>query len=88
MTTTHRSLPPAAVALLRGAAEAAVLAVLGVAIVALGDVHTGQLAPFAPVGLLMLRQLEGLADQRIDPTRQRVTGGAPAHDRQLHAPGH
>ena len=69
--------PPWTVALLRGVLEAAVLAAIGAAIAAVGDVTAGGLAPYAPIGLLVLRQLEGLADQRIDPTRQRVTGGAP-----------
>lgn len=70
--------PPWLVALARGVAEAAVLAVLGALIVALGDVTTGELAPWAPIGVLALRQLEGIADQRIDPTRQRsLAGGAP-----------
>lgn len=66
-----RGVPPTVVAFLRGALEAAALAVIGVAITALGDVTTGQLAPWAPVALLALRQLEGVADQ-LDPTRKRV----------------
>lgn len=76
MSTTGVS--PAIVALLRGAVEAAVLAVIGVVVVALGDVTTGELARWAPAGLLALRSLEGLADKAIDPTRQRLAGGAPA----------
>lgn len=68
---------PVVVAFLRGALEAAVLAVIGVAVVALGDVTTGQLAPWAPIALLALRQIEGLVDQKIDPTTQRLGGGAP-----------
>ena len=75
-TTTGVS--PAIVALLRGIVEAAALAVIGVVIVALGDVTTGDLAPWAVPGVLALRSLEGLVDKAIDPTRQRVTGGAPA----------
>lgn len=70
--------PPWVVGLLRGIAEAVALAVLGALIIALGDVDTGDLAPWAPVGLLVLRQLEGIADAKIDPTRQRVIGGKPA----------
>jgi hypothetical protein len=62
---------PAVVAFLRGAIEAAVLAAIGVAIVALGDVTAGQLAPWSPIGLLALRQVEGLADG-IDPARRRA----------------
>jgi hypothetical protein len=72
---------PWVVAFLRGLAEAAVLAVIGAAIVALSEVSAGQLAPVAPIGVLVLRQLEGVADQLIDQTKQRLTGGAPAgHD--------
>lgn len=67
--------PPWLVALVRGLLEAAVLAVIGAAIVALGEVTAGDLAPWAPVGILALRSLEGIADQRIDPTRQRGTLG-------------
>lgn len=69
---------PALVALARAALEAAVLAVVGVLIVALGDVSTGDLAPWAPIGVLVLRQLEGLADEYIDPTRQRGPLGGRA----------
>jgi hypothetical protein len=76
--TTTRGVSPTVVALLRGIAEAAVLAVLGVIIVALGEVTTGELAPWAPIGLLGLRQLEGLLDKSIDPTRQRLVGGKAA----------
>lgn len=70
--------PPWLVAFLRGLLEAAVLAAIGAAIVALGEVEAGELAPWAPIGVLALRQIEGLADQRIDPTRQRAAlGGSP-----------
>lgn len=69
---------PAVVAFLRGLAEAVVLAIIGVLITATSSVTTGELAPWAPIGLLALRQLEGLIDKSIDPTKQRVTGGAPA----------
>lgn len=80
--------PPWLVALLRGLLEAVVLAVLGWAIVALGEVSAGELAPFAPIAVLFLRQVEGLADQRIDPTRQRSKlGGAPVA-RTVTAPIH
>lgn len=73
---------PAVVAFLRGLLEAVVLAVLGFLIVALGDVEGGDLAPWAPIGLLALRQLEGLADEKIDPTKQRgPLGGAPSGGR-------
>lgn len=68
-------MPPALVATLRGLLEAAVLAVLGAVVVAVGDVTTGALAPWAPVALLALRQVEGFIDQRIDPTVQRGLGG-------------
>ena len=74
----NHAVSPWLVALLRGLVEAAVLAVLGVLIVALGDVHAGTLAPYAPLGVVLLRQLEGVADQKIDPTKQRLPGGAPA----------
>lgn len=78
-TTDHPSgVRPALVALLRGVLEAATLAVLGVLVVWLGDVEAGTLAPYAPIGVLILRQLEGLADERIDPTKQRTPlGGEP-----------
>ena len=70
---------PVVVAFLRGLLEAVVLAVLGFLIVSLSEVDGGELAPWAPIGLLVLRQLEGLADERIDPTKQRgPLGGAPA----------
>jgi len=70
--------PPWLVALFRGLLEAAVLAAIGAAIVALGEVSAGELAPWAPLGVLALRQIEGLADQKIDPTRQRAAlGGSP-----------
>lgn len=69
---------PTIVALLRGILEAAALAVIGVLVVAIGDVTTGDLAPWAPIGLLALRQVEGLVDKAIDPTKQRVAGGAAA----------
>lgn len=72
---------PAVVALLRGVLEAVVLAVIGVLVVALGEIEAGTLAPWAPIGLLILRQLEGLADEKIDPTKQRSPlGGGPASD--------
>lgn len=66
------------VGLARGAAEAIVLAVIGWAVVALGDVTSGTLAPWAPLAVLALRQLEGVADHLIDPAVQRAGGGGPA----------
>lgn len=78
LTPTRSGVPPWVVAFGRGVAEAAVLAAIGAATSALGDVSAGALAPWAPLGLLVLRQLEGVADQRIDPSRQRLLGGTPA----------
>lgn len=75
--TVKSGLPPAVVAGLRGLVEAMILAAVGWLTVEVSAVDVGQLAPFAPVALLALRQLEGLIDQRIDPTRQRVCGGTP-----------
>lgn len=69
---------PVVVALLRGILEAILLAAIGVLITALSEVSGGQLAPYAPVGLVLLRQLEGVVDAMIDPTRQRVVGGRAA----------
>lgn len=70
---------PSIVALVRGVIEAAVITAIGGAIVWLGSVDLGTLAPFAPIAVLALRALEGIADQAIDPTVQRgVLGGAPA----------
>ena len=66
---------PALVALTRAIIEAIVLAIIGVLIVALTEVDSGQLAPWAPIGVLALRQLEGLADERIDPSKARGTLG-------------
>jgi hypothetical protein len=68
---------PWVVALLRGALEAALLAVVAVAVTALTAVTTGDLAPYAPFAVLLLRQAEGVIDQRVDPTKQRVIGGTP-----------
>lgn len=62
---------PALVAFLRGLAEAVILAAIGVAITALSEVTAGDLAPWTPVALLALRQLEGVVDQ-IDETRKRA----------------
>lgn len=79
-TAEPRGSPPTLVALFRGIIEAVVLAVLGVLISLLTSADLGQLAPMAPVGLLVLRQAEGIFDQRIDPTAQRgVLGGAPVN---------
>lgn len=70
---------PAVVALIRGVIEAAVIAAIGGAIVWLGSVDLGTLAPLAPIAVLALRAFEGIVDQVIDPTVQRgVLGGAPA----------
>lgn len=68
-------LRPALVAVLRGVLEAAVLAAIGAAVVALGDLELGAGATWAPVAVLVLRTLEGVADERIDPTRQRAPLG-------------
>jgi hypothetical protein len=68
---------PALVALLRGALEAAALAFLAAVIVWVSSADLGSLAPWAPIGMLVLRQLEGIIDQHIDPTTQRSLGGAP-----------
>jgi hypothetical protein len=67
----NNSRPPALVAFLRGLAEAVILAGLGYGITVLSGVHSGELAPWAPVGLLLLRQLEGVADH-IDETKRRA----------------
>lgn len=69
-STAKNGTAPALVAFLRGLAEAVLLGGIGYAITVLTAVDGGQLAPWAPIGLLALRQLEGLADQ-IDPTQRR-----------------
>ena len=72
------AMSPQLVALLRGALEAAVLAVIGVAAAWLTSADLGPWAAFGPAGVLALRALEGVADARIDPTRQRAPlGGRP-----------
>lgn len=70
---------PATVAFLRGLIEAVVLAAIGALIVALSEVTAGDLALFAPIAVLALRQAEGIADARIDPSKQRVLGGQAGH---------
>jgi hypothetical protein len=70
---------PWLVAFLRGAAEAALLAVVAVAITALSEVTAGDLAPYAPFAVLLLRQAEGVIDQKVDPTKQRALGGTAAN---------
>jgi hypothetical protein len=69
---------PWVVALLRGVLEAALLAAVAVLITAASSITTGDLAPYAPFAVVLLRQAEGVIDQRVDPTKQRVIGGAPA----------
>lgn len=77
MITTNEGVRPALVALARAAIESAVLAVIAVAVTALSDVDLG-LGAWAPVAVLALRTLEGVADERIDPTRQRRLLGGKA----------
>jgi hypothetical protein len=69
-------MPPALVALVRGIIEAAALTAIGAVITWASSADLGTLAPWAPIGLLALRQLEGIVDQKIDPSVQRVLGGA------------
>lgn len=73
-----RGSPPAAVAFFRGLLEAILLAIIAVIIDFLTSADIRDLAPYSPIALLLLRQAEGIVDQRIDPTVQRgVLGGAP-----------
>lgn len=67
---------PMVVGIVRGVVEAAVLAGIGALIVALGDVD-GVVAIYAPIGIALLRSLEGLVDHKIDPSKQRTLLGAP-----------
>lgn len=60
-------LPPALVGAARAIVEAAVLAAITAAIVAVSDLE-GELAVYAPIAVALLRILEGLADQ-IDPSK-------------------
>jgi hypothetical protein len=70
---------PVVVAAARGVIEAIVLAVIAGAVMFLGSVDLGTLAPYAPAAFLALRVIEGKVDETIDPTRQRGTlGGTPA----------
>lgn len=74
-----RGVPPWLVALFRGLLEAALLAAVAALIVWLGEADLGDLAPWAPIAVLALRQAEGIIDERVDPTRQRgPLGGRPA----------
>lgn len=74
----NQAVSPAVVALLRGVIEAALLAAVGALVLAVSEVTTGQLAPWAPIAILVLRQAEGVIDEVVDPTRQRVLGGRAA----------
>ena len=70
---------PTVVGAARGALEAAAIAAVGVAVVALGEVEAAELVPFVPAALLALRTIEGIIDDNIDPTKQRgVLGGTPS----------
>jgi hypothetical protein len=62
---------PALVGLLRGAAEAAAVAAVGVVVDWLTTADLGDYAVWAAPAVLVLRTVEGIADQRIDPTKQR-----------------
>lgn len=62
---------PRIVAAARGLLEAIVIAALGGVVVWLGEVDAGELAPFLPGALFVVRWLEGLADERIDPAKPR-----------------
>ena len=62
---------PVLVALLRGLLEAVVLGAIGAVYVFVTDQDFGSLNVLVPAALAGLRTLEGIADQRIDPTKQR-----------------
>lgn len=62
---------PWAVALVRGVLEAAVMAGLGALALFLTSSPPAAIVPFAPFGLVVIRVLEGLADN-IDPAKQRA----------------
>lgn len=64
------SAPPWAVGLARGVVEAAVMAGLGVLALQLSSAPPAALVPFVPLGLVIIRYLEGVADN-IDPAKQR-----------------
>jgi hypothetical protein len=64
-------IPAWLVGLLRGALEAAVLAVLLVLIQWLTTADLGDYAALAPLAILGLRAVEGFADN-IDPEKQRT----------------
>jgi hypothetical protein len=78
MSPMANGISPWMVALFRGVLEAALLAAVAVVITAVSAVDGGDLAPYAPFAVIVLRQLEGVIDQRVDPTKQRVTGGTAA----------
>lgn len=67
---------PLAVAAARGILEAAAIAAIGAAYLWLGSADLGDSwAHWAPVGMLVLRTLEGWADENIDTTKERGTLG-------------
>lgn len=79
-TTKARGSPPTLVAFFRGLVEAILLAIIAIIIDFLTSADIRDLAPYSPIALLLLRQAEGIVDQRIDPTVQRgVLGGAPVN---------
>jgi hypothetical protein len=70
---------PVIVGFFRGIAEAAAITGIGLLVSWLTTADLNELSAFVPAAVLGLRTLEGVADQRIDPTTQRgVLGGKPA----------
>ena len=65
---------PLAVGILRGIAEAAVLAALSVVIVAVGDVEAGTLGIYGPLLVAVIRSVEGAIDNKLDPGVKRLSG--------------
>lgn len=69
---------PAVVGFIRGLIEGVVIAALVAVVAALADLPA-DLVPYAGALVALIRTVEGIADAKIDPTRQRgVLGGKPA----------
>lgn len=69
---------PAVVGFVRGLIEGVVIAALAALVAGIADLPA-DLAPYAGALVALVRTVEGIADRRIDPTKQRgVLGGKPA----------
>lgn len=66
---------PKLVATLRGIIAAVIAAALGAAITAVTDADWGDLAPYAPIALAVLRALEGFTFDAHQPPQVGALGG-------------